>query len=78
MADTLASPHCAKGKAHVLDKRLNVRAEPSLDAPIAGVLEPGELVAIWALEDGWAIVQNVSGLTGWVAAEHLDMGTLIA
>lgn len=71
--DALTLPHMAHGEAVVGAKRLNVRAEPTTTAKIVGVLAPGELVTVWALDNGWAIVQNGSGLTGWAAAEYLSV-----
>jgi hypothetical protein len=68
----------AHGSARVGENKLNVRADPLLTAPILGQLVPGEVVIIFALDDGWAIVQNVSGLTGWAAAEHMALGALVA
>lgn len=75
--DALTLPHMAHGSA-TAKARLNVRAEPSAGAPILGVLVASELVTVWALADGWAIVQNVSGLTGWAAAEYLELSELVA
>jgi hypothetical protein len=77
MIDALTLPHMAHGTAVVGSNKLNVRAEPLLTAPILGQLAPSELVTVWALADGWAIVQNVSGLTGWAAAEHMTVGELV-
>jgi SH3-like domain-containing protein len=74
--DALTIPHMAHGQARVRDAKLNVRAEPQPAAPILGQLAPGELVTVWALDDGWAIVQNVSGLTGWSKAEHMTLEDL--
>ena len=78
MIDALTLPHMAHGEARVGSNKLNVRAEPLTTAPILGQLAPGELVTVWALDNGWAIVQNVSGLTGWCAAEHMTVGVLTA
>lgn len=75
--DALTLPHMAHGTAIVRD-RLNVRADPTTAAKVLGVLVPGELVDVWALADGWAIVQAVNGLTGWCAAAYLNMGPLVA
>ena len=74
--DALTIPHQAHGEARVKTNKLNVRGEPRPDAPILGQLVPGELVTVWTLADGWAIVQNVSGLTGWASAEHMTLGEL--
>jgi uncharacterized protein YgiM (DUF1202 family) len=70
MMDGLASPHCAKGTASARD-RLNVRAEPTAASKVLGVLVAGELVVVWAVLNGWAIVQNVAGLTGWASMTYL-------
>ena len=78
MLDALTIPHMAHGVGIVGRAKLNVRAEPSPGAPILGQLAPSEAVTIWALADGWAIVQNSSGLTGWSVAEYLSLGELVA
>ena len=76
MIDALTIPHMAHGTAVVGTNKLNVRVDPTTAAPIIGQLAPGELVTVWALSDGWAIVQAVSGLTGWVVAEYMTLGEL--
>jgi uncharacterized protein YgiM (DUF1202 family) len=59
--------------------RLNVRAEPTTASTVLGVLVAGELVAVWAVLNGWAIVQNVAGLTGWASMAYLKPeGELVA
>ena len=68
----------AHGTAVVGANKLNVRADPSTTAAIIGQLAPSELVTVWALSDGWAIVQAVSGLTGWAVAEYMTVGELVA
>ncbi len=76
MIDALTLPHMAHGEARVGKDKLNVRLDPLLTAAILGQLAPGELVTVYALDDGWAIVQNTAGLTGWVKAEHMALGLL--
>ena len=76
MIDALTIPHMAHGTAVVGINKLNVRADPTKTATIVGQLAPSELVTVWALSDGWAIVQASSGLTGWVAAEYMTVGEL--
>jgi len=75
--DAMTLPHMAHGTAITTD-RLNVRAEPTTAAPARGLLVAGELVTVWAVDDGWAIVQNVSGLTGWASTAYLQVGALVA
>ena len=77
MIDALTIPHMAHGEAVVGKDKLNVRAEPTKTAAIIGQLAPSELVTVWALSDGWAIVQASSGLTGWAVAEYMTVGELI-
>jgi uncharacterized protein YraI len=77
MIDALTLPHMAHGTAVVGINKLNMRAEPSTAAAIIGQLAPSELVTVWALADGWAIVQTVSGLTGWAVAEYMKVGELV-
>jgi len=68
--DGLTLPHCAKGTAAVLD-RLNVRADPHTDALVVGLLLPSEVITVWAVLNGWAIVQRVDGLAGWASMAYL-------
>lgn len=72
MIDGLALPHCAKGTAVVLD-RLNVRADPHTGALVVGLLLPSEVVTVWAVLNGWAIVQRVDGLTGYASMAYLKL-----
>ena len=75
--NALTLPHMAHGTAIVRD-RLNVRSDPHTGAAVVGLLVPSEVVTVWALADGWAIVQNVRGLTGWASAQYLKLGPLVA
>ena len=71
MVDGITIPHCAHGQARVL-ARLYVRSEPSKQSEQLGLLAPGELVDVWGVQDGWCIVQTVSGLTGWASLAYLE------
>ena len=75
--DALTIPHMAHGTATVGPAKLNVRAEPNTTSPILGQLAAGEIVTVWALDNGWAIVQSVTGLTGWAAAQYMTLGELV-
>ena len=77
MIDALTIPHMAHGTAVVRD-RLNVRADPVVGAAVLGILVPPEVVTVWAVLNGWAIVQNVRGLTGWASVAYLKLGELTA
>lgn len=58
------------GARRVKPRRANLRAEPSTDSPVLGVL-PGQLpVFVEATEGEWALVRTVSGQVGWV---HVDL-----
>lgn len=46
--------------------RTNVRAEPSLEAPVVRVLEDGERVIYHVVVDGWAELED-----GWAMAQYL-------
>ena len=73
VVDGMTLPHCAKGVAVCTVAKLNVRMEPSIDAAIMGVLIKDEAVNVWALYQGWMLVQAVNGLTGWAAAQYLSV-----
>jgi uncharacterized protein YraI len=74
--DALTMPHMAHGTAIVRD-RLNVRTDPTTTAPVLGLLVPSEVVTVWAVMDGWAIVQNTRGLTGWASTQYLKLGDMV-
>ena len=69
--DGLTLPHCAKGQATVTASGLRVRSLPSTTAAILGGLLAGQVVTVWAVDAGWAIVQAADGLTGWVSMDYL-------
>jgi uncharacterized protein YgiM (DUF1202 family) len=77
LVDALTLPHCAHGTAIATAERQNVREQPHTSAEILGQLLKGQTVTVWALDQGWMIVQIDDGLTGWAAAEYLRVvGTL--
>ena len=71
-------PHIPHGEARVGKDKLNLRDDHELTAPILGQLVPGEVVSVYVVENGWAIVQSVTGLTGWVATAYMTLGELVA
>lgn len=48
-------------------QRLNVRAEPSLRAPVARTVGKGDAVIVEEVRDGWARLHD-----GWARLEHLS------
>jgi hypothetical protein len=70
MFDGMTIPNCAKGTATTTD-RLNVRDAPKIYGKSFGILAHGESVIVWAVANGWAIVQAASGLTGYASMEYL-------
>lgn len=77
--DALTLPHMAHGEAICTADRLNVREQPNTTALILGQLIKGQPVTVWTLDRGWMIVQAESGLTGWAAAQWLQVvGSLVA
>lgn len=77
--DALTLPHMAHGTAICLKDRVNVRADPTTKAKIVGQLMHDQEVIVFALDRGWMIVQESSGLTGWAAAEFFKVnGALVA
>ena len=78
MFDGMTIPNCAKGTARTTD-RLNVRDAPKVSGKSLGILAAKELVTIWAVAEGWAIVQALNGLTGYASMEYLQpVGELLA
>lgn len=71
MIDPLTLPHCAHGQATSNVNGLRVREKPSTSAAVLGSLVEGQLVTIWAVDAGWAIVQAANGLTGWTSLPYL-------
>lgn len=66
----MRDPTCCRGQARVTATTLNVRAEPDAGAPIIGKLAAGETVDVWAVGDGWWLIQT-DRHSGWCAAEWL-------
>jgi hypothetical protein len=55
-----------------------VRAAPIAGA-VLGSLAWSEVVTVWAVDGGWAIVQTAAGLTGWASMTYLKVqGELVA
>jgi len=78
MLDGMTIPNCAKGTARPT-VNLNVRAEPGPQYAKLGMIPQGETVTVWAVVNGWAIVQTASGLTGWASRAYLaPVGALVA
>jgi uncharacterized protein YgiM (DUF1202 family) len=75
----LTLPICAHGTAICTGDRLNVREAPNTTAKVLGQLLNNQPVTVWALDKGWMIVQTAEGLTGWAAAQYLQVsGALVA
>lgn len=76
----LADPYpAAKGRATVTGDKLNVRSIASSAGVVLGQLRAGEVVDVWSVVGGWAIVQNAAGLTGWASMAYLKVqGELVA
>jgi N-acetylmuramoyl-L-alanine amidase len=70
-----AEPAQAGGiqNAKVVATSLNVRSEPSMDAPIVGSLPYGTLVSISQESYGWAKI-STGRTSGWVAGYYLKKG----
>lgn len=54
------------GRAVVVADSVNLRAEPSLDAPIIATLSAGHSLLIRQEQDQWCLVTEENGRTGWV------------
>ena len=79
MTDALDIPNCAKGRATSNAAGLRVRAAP-VNGQVLGQLKLDEPVTVWAVENGWAIVQTDEAdpgkpaqarLTGWASLAYL-------
>jgi hypothetical protein len=77
--DALTLPHMAHGTATCTAQNgLRVRAAPIAGA-VLGSLAWGEVVDVWSVVNGWAIVQTAAGLTGWASMTYLKVqGELVA
>lgn len=68
-------PHAARSApmatAAVECDALNLRAKPSMEAPILGILTKGTQVAIHNSRRQWVEVSTREGLTGWVSKRYL-------
>ena len=79
MIDGMAIPNCAKGYARTDAAGLRVRGAPETGA-VLGKLNLDEHVTVWAVRDGWALVQTDDGrLTGWASMAYMQpVGELVA
>ncbi len=87
--DTLTLPICARGTAVCTADGVRVRhatlalGEQPAAGAVAGYLSKGQVVTVYAVDTGWAIVdtgvrQSVNAwLVGWVSTQYLQMGTLV-
>ena len=58
----------------VVDTCLNLREEPSLDAPVLTCLPNGTVAEVAEADDGrssWFHIRTDDGLEGWASAEYL-------
>ncbi len=62
------------GPAHVTATALNVREEPSSDAPILTTVRRGATLQLLEEKDGWYRVRVASGGVGWVSSKYVAMG----
>ena len=60
-----------KETAVVASDALNLRAGPSMESPILGVLKKGTQVAIHNFHQKWVEVTTQEGRIGWVFSDHL-------
>ena len=65
-------PLSAKGSAVVL-VNLHCRTAPRTTADSLTILRASQTVDVWAVADGWALVQTqADGLTGWCKVAAAD------
>ena len=62
----VAAPEAEEGESSFSDG-VAVRLEPTVRAPIADELAPGERAVVWGEADGWFKVQTESGYVGYAA-----------
>ncbi len=55
----------------VVDTCLNLREEPSLDAPVLTCLPEGAVVETEEYQPGWMHIRTDDGIEGWASAEYL-------
>lgn len=66
-------PLCGRDVGLVVADVLNVRQAASLTAPVLTTLVYGASVVIWATCNGWHLVQDARGFTGWVASQWIQV-----
>jgi len=54
-----------------------LRSAPSIKAPIYVDLQDGEEVTIWGEQDGWYIVQQSSGIKGYVLKSDIQLAGIV-
>lgn len=69
--DALTLPLCGLWRARANVSGLRVRERP-VTGQIVMSLTLGQRVTVWAVEQGWAIVQSEDGRAGWASLEYLS------
>ncbi len=58
------------------EKGAAIRIEPTIRAPFIAKVPQADTVRIWEEQDGWLLVQNSSGLTGYMNKKDIKLTTI--
>jgi spore germination protein YaaH len=58
------------------EKGAAIRTEPTIRAPFIAKVPQADTVRIWEEQDGWLLVQNSSGLTGYMNKKDIKLTTI--
>ncbi len=81
--DALTLPICARGMAVCTADGVRVRLLKPGTGEVVGSLARGQAVTVYAVDNGWAIVDTglrrtpSEWLAGWVSMQFLKVGTLV-
>jgi hypothetical protein len=67
----VSTPVAAQERAMIIQDRVNIRLEPSIDAPIVGSLPKGTVIDVLERSTVWARISN-GKVTGWVRGSILQ------
>jgi TonB family protein len=78
VAAPVPQPQRELGLGRVTATALNVREEPTTDAPALTMVRRGDTLHVLEEKEGWYRVRLASGQTGWVSAQYVTLGTAAA
>lgn len=73
--DTMENQASTKGRAMVTVSKLNIRAEPDINAQVTGAVQNGDVLTILDAPGDldWVKIKTSGGFTGWVAKRYLRL-----